>query len=79
MSATLHALPATTTMTPEQALQSALALNPSEVLVLGYDHDGKLVVRSSRMSRRDALWLVEQARMHVTQPMLADYAHANLE
>jgi len=36
-------------------------------------------VRSSRMSRRDALWLVEQARMHVTQPMLADYASANLE
>lgn len=79
MSATLHVLPATTTMTAEQALQSALALNPAEVLVLGYDQTGRLIVRSSRMSRRDALWLVEQARMHVTQPMLADYAHANLE
>lgn len=79
MSASIHALPATTTMTAEQALQSALALNPADVLVLGYDQTGKLIVRSSRMSRCAALWLVEQARMHVTQPMLADYASANLE
>ena len=32
MTATLHALPATTTMTAEQALQSALALHPLDML-----------------------------------------------
>lgn len=62
------AFPATTTMTPQQALLSALEFadqdNLQEVLVVGYDGDGDLLIRSSRMTRRDALWLAEQLRQH---------------
>jgi hypothetical protein len=62
------AFPATVTMTPEQALLSALEFaqndNMQDVLVVGYDGDGVLVVRSSRMDRRDALWLSEQLRKY---------------
>lgn len=62
------AFPATTTMTPRQALLSALEFanndNLTDVLVVGYDGDGCLVVRSSRMDRRDALWMAEQLKKH---------------
>jgi len=62
------AFPATTTMTPKQALLSALELanndNLQDVLVVGYDGDGDLLVRSSRMDRKDALWLSEQLRLY---------------
>lgn len=34
----------------------------ADVLVIGYDRDGDLVIRSSRMDRKDALWLCEMAR-----------------
>lgn len=63
------ALPATTTMTPHQALSSALSFadndNLKEVLVVGFDGDGDLLVRSSRMTNSNALWLIEQARLYV--------------
>lgn len=55
-------LPATTTFTPEQALNSALSLDMQDVLIIGYDQDGELVIRSSRMNRMDALWLLEKAK-----------------
>ena len=62
-------LPASTTMTPRQALLSALGFadndNLTEVLIVGYDSDGDLVVRSSRMNRQDALWLTEMLKQHV--------------
>lgn len=58
--------PAATTMTPQQALDSAKALEPMDVLVIGYDQNGELLVRSSRMDRKDALWLVEAAKRYVT-------------
>ena len=47
MTASIHALPATTTMTPEQALQSALALNPADVLVLGFRLRDDLTARGA--------------------------------
>lgn len=60
--------PASSTFTPEQALLSALefarADNLTEVCVVGYDAEGSLVVRSSRMARRDALWMAEQLRAY---------------
>jgi L-ascorbate metabolism protein UlaG (beta-lactamase superfamily) len=56
-------LPATTTMTPEQALDSAKRLEYKDVLIIGYDDDGELLIRSSRMSRSDALWLLESAKL----------------
>ena len=62
------AFPATTTMTPQQALLSALDFanndNLQDVLVVGYDGDGELIIRSSRMDRKDALWLSEQLRLY---------------
>jgi len=56
------ALPASTTYTPEQALQSALNESLTDVLIIGYDNDGELVIRSSKMSRMDALWMTEKAK-----------------
>lgn len=55
-------------MTPQQALLSALEFannnNLQDVLIVGYDGDGDLLVRSSRMDRKDALWLSEQLRIY---------------
>ena len=47
-------------MTAEQCL-SHCALdheNFQDVMVIGYDHDGELIVRSSAMSRKDAVWML---------------------
>jgi len=59
--------PASTTMTPEQALNSMLEFtrtdNLQDVLCVGYDAEGNLIVRSSRMDRRDALWMAEMMRL----------------
>jgi hypothetical protein len=40
------ALPASTSFTPEQALQSALNESLTDVLIIGYDNEGELVIRS---------------------------------
>lgn len=57
------ALPASVNFTPEQALQSAMQFeNLQDVLIVGYDADGDLLVRSSRMSRAEALFLLEKAK-----------------
>ena len=62
----ITALPASTTFTPEQALLSAMEFvnhdNLNDILIVGYDRDGLLLVRSSRMDRKDALWLAEMLR-----------------
>ena len=57
-------LPASTNYSAEQALQSALDFDPplSDALIVGYDADGVLFVRSSRMSRAEAVFLLEQAK-----------------
>ena len=59
-------LPASTTFTPKQALLSAMEFvendNLQDVLIIGYDGDGELIIRSSRMDRKDALWLSELLR-----------------
>lgn len=59
---TVHKFPVSSTMTPEQALDSAKAVGYTEVLVVGYDDEGALVFRSSRMDRKDALWLAERMK-----------------
>ena len=60
--------PASTTMTPLQALLSALEFanddNLTDVLIIGYNAKGDLIVRSSEMSRQDALWLTELLRLY---------------
>lgn len=62
----ITALPASTTFTPKQALLSAMEFvendNLQDVLIVGYDGDGELLIRSSRMDRKDALWLSELLR-----------------
>lgn len=56
------AFPPSASYTPEMALQSVASHNVSDVLIVGYDQDGDLVVRSSRMSKADALFLLEKAK-----------------
>jgi hypothetical protein len=56
-------LPASVNYTPEQALQSAIQFDQlQDVLIVGYDEDGCLLVRSSKMTRADALFLLEKAK-----------------
>jgi hypothetical protein len=62
MGSNIVSMPATTTMTAEMALKSALDLDLTDVLIAGYDQDGALVVRSSRLLCSDALWLAEKMR-----------------
>lgn len=56
--------PATSAMTVEMALESALQLAKEgklrSVLIAGYDTEDNLLVRSSRMDRKEALWLAKQ-------------------
>jgi len=58
-------LPPTTTMTAEQALQSALvdaeSKHLTDVLICGYDSDGDLYIRSSRMTCSEAMFLATKA------------------
>lgn len=60
--------PASSYMSVEQAL--ALASREAEngeyteVVVLASSHDGRLIIRSSRMQPRDALWLAKMLERH---------------
>lgn len=58
-------LPPTTTMTAEQALQSALVDAESkhlrDVLIVGYDESGDLYIRSSRLTCAESLFLCTKA------------------
>jgi len=55
-------LPARSSFTVDQALESAKQLDLESVLILGYDDDGQLAIRSSRIERKDALWMIESAK-----------------
>lgn len=55
--------PATSTMTVEQALSSALKADGlKDVVIIGEFSDGQLFVRSSRMSRAEALFMLEMGK-----------------
>ncbi len=56
-------LSATATYQPEQALASAQQIELTDVLVIGYDIDGDLFVRSSNMTCAEALFLLEKAKI----------------
>lgn len=59
------AFPASSTLTPEQALASASGEELSDVIIAGYrQDDGTLFIRSSRMDRASLLWLSEKLRDH---------------
>ncbi len=68
-------LPASTTMTVQQALDSTkeMAARLTDVLIVAYDDDGDLFVRSSRMDRKDALWMSEMLRLYALGGSLANY------
>jgi hypothetical protein len=58
---TVIALPASVNYTAEQALNSALMVGLTDVLVLGYDAEGVLTIRSSRMTRAEAVFMAKKA------------------
>ena len=62
-------LPPTTTMTAQQALESALVDAESkhleDVLICGYDKDGDLYIRSSRLTCSEAFFLANKAALNV--------------
>lgn len=55
-------LPASVNFTPTQALDSASQMGATDVLIVGYDDEENLFIRSSKMSRADAVFLLEKAK-----------------
>lgn len=62
----LRRLPPSSFMTPEQALEDALmdarSGNLTDVMIVGYDAEGDLVVRSSRLNCAQAAFLALKAQ-----------------
>lgn len=56
--------PASANFTSEQALASAGQFQLREVIIIAYDEDGMLMVRSSKMDRKEALWLIKMAELY---------------
>ena len=56
-------LPPSTTYTVDQALDDAKQMRLNDVLILGYDENDALFVRSSRMPREQALLLMELGKL----------------
>lgn len=65
----VFSFPPSTDYVPEQALHSALQFveddNLKDVLIIGMDADNELLVRSSKMDRKNALWLIELCKQHI--------------
>lgn len=61
MSAALFSLPASDKYNAEQALQSALMMDLTDVIVIGYDKDGELFIRSSRMNCAAGAFMAHKA------------------
>jgi len=60
MTAAVFRLPASATFTVDQALETAKADGLTDVLIAGYDADGVLCIRSSRMTCAEALFLANK-------------------
>jgi len=58
-------------MTVEEALASASREDWDEVMIIGYIN-GNFEVLTSRMSLKDALWLVEYERQYILQARDSD-------
>jgi hypothetical protein len=56
----IHMQPSTN-HTAEQALNQALKYDLTDVMIIGYDVDGDLVVLSSKMTRAEGLFMVKKA------------------
>ena len=57
-------LPPSTTFTVDQALDNAKQMQLNDVLILGFDENDALYVRSSRMTREQGLFLIELGKLH---------------
>lgn len=62
MTAALFKLPVSISFNAEQALQSALDVGLTDVLIIGYDVDGDLCIRSSRMTCAEATFMALKAQ-----------------
>lgn len=51
-------------MSVKDALNFALREDLADVVIVGYDQEGKIVIRSSHMDRANAFYLLEQAKLH---------------
>ena len=47
----------TDSVTPEEAIEEAAKSKFSEVMIVGFDENEDFVVITSRMTKRDVLWL----------------------
>lgn len=60
-------LPPTTTMTAQQAIESALvdaeSSHLTDVLICGYDETGELYIRSARLTCAEAFFLANKAAL----------------
>ena len=54
-------LQASVNYTPELALNQALKYDLTDVMIIGYDTDGVLVVLSSKTTRAEGLFMVKKA------------------
>lgn len=52
-------------MTAEEAEEMVKREGHKEVLIIYYDEEGDVGIRSSGMQNKDALWLIEQARLEI--------------
>lgn len=73
MTGKLIELGAHTNMSPEEVLQKVGREGLTEVLVMGYDRDGDLVIRSSKgITRKDALWYSKLLEDNALNPTKED-------
>lgn len=57
-------MPAGENLNPEQALNDCLNYDLQDVLIVGYDDEGALFIRSSKISREQACYLLLHALDH---------------
>lgn len=58
-------MPVDANMTMRRFKRSVAEEDFTGAVIMGYDKDGDFIVRSSKMSRKDALWMLEQAKLHI--------------
>jgi len=65
MSKVVKAFASHNSMTVNQALEVAKEQDLTEVIIMGFDSEDDLIVGSSGMLRKDALWLIEKYKFNL--------------
>lgn len=60
----IHQLNNKTKMSPTEALALASREEWSDIIIIGYQND-EFVIKTSEMTRKDALWLAKQAELDI--------------